>query len=504
MWPVRSVIRILLGSPSFVVLINPEGLNLIGAGVASPGRAALVLHRENALKEAAQGEHRPKPHYAGLPARARQHDKVKAEYARLNHTLSVVTRERDLAVQEKHQLQAKLENLEQVLKDSLAVLAGDKRHTRSVHFERAQYSERLQRCGLGGRPGGEAQRPTVLAAVHPRPEGSFWSLAGTAATGKPGEVNGVPQIHIHPEPSSRERVKTCGAHPTSVVRLQSQPTGTSYEAVSSVWSREHPGGFPGAPGWPHTRSSTVDDLAQCVLWPLGGAGKVGGESERGAGRGDPGYRSLRGTRLTHLSPAQHMREAAERRQQLELEHEQALAVLSAKQQEIDLLQKCKVRELEEKCRAQSEQFSLLSRDLEEFRQHAGKIDLGGSSAAPSDSPSSPSKPFPRLMNGLAPPISKGQESSIRSHAVIGDYVRPLPLPGDKPEPLSVKPTFLSRSGGPRCRFESDPLLVFLSCLLPFSAIDLSSLTLLRARTWAPCARAGGVLLVQKDCELVST
>ncbi|XP_074212675.1 RIMS-binding protein 2 isoform X3 [Camelus bactrianus] len=174
-----------------------------------------------------------------------------------------------------------------------------------------------------------------------------------------------------------------------------------------------------------------------------------------------------------------MREAAERRQQLELEHEQALAVLSAKQQEIDLLQKaqveakkehegavqllentldsmqCKVRELEEKCRAQSEQFSLLSRDLEEFRQHAGKIDLGGSSAAPSDSPSSPSKPFPRLMNGLAPPISKGQESSIRSHAVIGDYVRPLPLPGDKPEPLSVKPTFLSRSGGPRCRFESD-------------------------------------------------
>lgn len=40
---------------------------------------------------------------------------------------------------------------------------------------------------------------------------------------------------------------------------------------------------------------------------------------------------------------QHMREAAERRQQLELEHEQALAVLNAKQQEIEVLQK--VREL---------------------------------------------------------------------------------------------------------------------------------------------------------------
>ncbi|XP_043758052.1 RIMS-binding protein 2 isoform X8 [Cervus elaphus] len=241
--------------------------------------------RENALKEAAQGDHRLRPHYAGLPARARQLDKVKAEYARLKHTLTIVTRERDLAVKEKHQLQAKLENLEQVLK--------------------------------------------------------------------------------------------------------------------------------------------------------------------------------------------HMREAAERRQQLELEHEQALAILNAKQQEIDLLQKaqveakkehegavqlleCKVRELEEKCRTQSEQFSLLSRDLEQFRQHAGKIDLLGSSPVASlDVPSSPSKSFPRFMNGLAPSIGKGQESALGSRTVVGEYIRPLPLPGDKPEPLSVKPTFLSRSSGPRCRFESD-------------------------------------------------
>lgn len=44
---------------------------------------------------------------------------MKAEYARLKHTLTIVTRERDLAVKEKHQLQAKLENLEQVLKVGL-------------------------------------------------------------------------------------------------------------------------------------------------------------------------------------------------------------------------------------------------------------------------------------------------------------------------------------------------------------------------------------------------
>ncbi|XP_069921842.1 RIMS-binding protein 2 isoform X9 [Oryctolagus cuniculus] len=161
-----------------------------------------------------------------------------------------------------------------------------------------------------------------------------------------------------------------------------------------------------------------------------------------------------------------MREAADRRQQLELEHEQALAVLSAKQQEIDLLQKAqveakkehegavrllesKVRELEQKCRTQSEQFDLLSRDLEKFRQHAGHIHLLGSAAA-----ASLDKPLPQFLNGLAPPTGRGQESTARGCSVIGGYARPLPLPGDKPPPLSVKPTFPSPSGGPRCRFES--------------------------------------------------
>ncbi|XP_025257884.1 RIMS-binding protein 2 isoform X2 [Theropithecus gelada] len=168
-----------------------------------------------------------------------------------------------------------------------------------------------------------------------------------------------------------------------------------------------------------------------------------------------------------------MREAAERRQQLELEHEQALAVLSAKQQEIDLLQKAqveakkehegavrllesKVRELEEKCRTQSEQFNLLSRDLEKFRQHAGKIDLlGGSTVAPLDVSTAPGKPFPQFVNGLATSLGKGQESAIGGGSAIGEYIRPLPQPGDSPEPLPAKPTFLSRSGSPRCRSESD-------------------------------------------------
>ncbi|XP_045315459.1 RIMS-binding protein 2 isoform X1 [Leopardus geoffroyi] len=298
MRPIHKVICILLGGISSVVLINSERSPLVGAGTASLGGrlwsctvSMMRASREKELKDAIQGKHHLRPHYAGLPARGWQPHKVKTEHAWLQHVLAIVTRERDLAVKEKRQLQAKLENLEQVLK--------------------------------------------------------------------------------------------------------------------------------------------------------------------------------------------HMREAAERRQQLELEHEQALAVLHAKQQEIDLLQKAqveakkkhegavqllenaldsmqsKVRELEEKCRTQSEQFSLLSQDLERLRQHAGKIDLLGVSPGVSVDVPAPGKPFPQFMNGLSPSIGKGQESTVGSRAVTGDYIRPLPLPGDKPEPLPIKPTFLSRSASPRCRFESD-------------------------------------------------
>uniref|UniRef100_A0A8V0ZLX3 RIMS-binding protein 2 n=1 Tax=Gallus gallus TaxID=9031 RepID=A0A8V0ZLX3_CHICK len=171
----------------------------------------------------------------------------------------------------------------------------------------------------------------------------------------------------------------------------------------------------------------------------------------------------------------HMREAAERRQQLELEHEQALAVLNAKQQEIELLQKAqveakkehegavqlleaKVRELEEKCRTQSEQFNLLSRELEKFRQQAGKIDLLSSNPlTSSDISGSPSKSLSQLMNGIATSLGKGHESPSGSRCVISEFIRPLQISGDKPEQLSVKPTFLSksRSDTPRCRFDSD-------------------------------------------------
>ncbi|XP_034397772.1 RIMS-binding protein 2 [Cyclopterus lumpus] len=156
-----------------------------------------------------------------------------------------------------------------------------------------------------------------------------------------------------------------------------------------------------------------------------------------------------------------MREAAERRQQLELEHEQALAVLNAKQQEIEVLQKAqveakkehegavhlleaKVRELEEKCRSQSEQFNLLSKELEKFRLQTGKFDiLSADPLTVCESPGSPNKTLSQLLNGLAAPIGKGNEAPT-SRSLISEFIRPLQISGDKPELLSVKPTFLTR------------------------------------------------------------
>ncbi|NWH36537.1 RIMB2 protein, partial [Chloropsis hardwickii] len=167
-----------------------------------------------------------------------------------------------------------------------------------------------------------------------------------------------------------------------------------------------------------------------------------------------------------------MREAAERRQQLELEHEQALAVLNAKQQEIELLQKAqveakkehegavqlleaKVRELEEKCRTQSEQFNLLSRELERLCWCCGYSALLGQAGVCAGCVGLPALVIESTLPASC--CSQSHESPSGSRCVISEFIRPLQISGDKPEQLSVKPTFLSksRSGTPRCRFDSD-------------------------------------------------
>lgn len=76
----------------------------------------------------------------------------------------------------------------------------------------------------------------------------------------------------------------------------------------------------------------------------------------------------------------------------------------------------KVRELEEKCRTQSEQFNLLSKELEKFRLQAGKLDiLSSSQLTGSDSPGSPTKPLTlsQLLNGLSAPSGKGTVCTLK-------------------------------------------------------------------------------------------
>uniref|UniRef100_A0A452VDP2 TSPO associated protein 1 n=1 Tax=Ursus maritimus TaxID=29073 RepID=A0A452VDP2_URSMA len=92
----------------------------------------------------------------------------------------------------------------------------------------------------------------------------------------------------------------------------------------------------------------------------------------------------------------HMREAAQRGQRLEVEHEQARLSLQEKQEEVRRLQQAqaeakrehegavqllevlaqvRVRELEGQCRSQTERFSLLAQELQAFRLHPGPLDL---------------------------------------------------------------------------------------------------------------------------------
>lgn len=64
----------------------------------------------------------------------------------------------------------------------------------------------------------------------------------------------------------------------------------------------------------------------------------------------------------------------------------------------------KVRDLEEKCRSQSEQFGLLSQELEKFRLQASKVDLAGSNLLNNPALSV-------LTNGVGLTTERGEEHS---------------------------------------------------------------------------------------------
>uniref|UniRef100_A0AAR2KRA3 RIMS-binding protein 2 n=1 Tax=Pygocentrus nattereri TaxID=42514 RepID=A0AAR2KRA3_PYGNA len=109
-----------------------------------------------------------------------------------------------------------------------------------------------------------------------------------------------------------------------------------------------------------------------------------------------------------------MREAAEQKQQLEAEHEQALAVLNSKQQEIQLLQKVRntqcmtqlsIQDLEQKWRSQSAKCNILSKELEKFHLESDTVEFPAS-----DLQHSPHKRLRNFLNGLHSHTGKGKQS----------------------------------------------------------------------------------------------
>ncbi|KAM8742892.1 RIMS-binding protein 2 isoform 5-T8 [Acanthopagrus schlegelii] len=149
-----------------------------------------------------------------------------------------------------------------------------------------------------------------------------------------------------------------------------------------------------------------------------------------------------------------MHEAVELKQQLQIEHEQALVALHIKQKEINQLQKVKVRDLEQQCRSQSEHYQQLSKELLNFRLQSETADiLKIKPTSTSQSPLSQEKKLPQVIFGLKPQPETGDESAANTPLLISQFLPCTPQTGDRerPELLSVKSSTVTtdRPNSPR-------------------------------------------------------
>uniref|UniRef100_A0A671TP56 RIMS-binding protein 2 n=1 Tax=Sparus aurata TaxID=8175 RepID=A0A671TP56_SPAAU len=150
----------------------------------------------------------------------------------------------------------------------------------------------------------------------------------------------------------------------------------------------------------------------------------------------------------------HMHEAVELKQQLQIEHEQALVALHIKQKEINQLQKVKVRDLEQQCRSQSEHYQQLSKELLNFRLQSETADiLKIKPTSTSQRPLSQEKKLSQVIFGLKPQPETGDESAANTPLLISQFLPCTPQTGDRerPELLSVKSSTVTtdRPNSPR-------------------------------------------------------
>ncbi|KAF0031344.1 hypothetical protein F2P81_015899 [Scophthalmus maximus] len=134
----------------------------------------------------------------------------------------------------------------------------------------------------------------------------------------------------------------------------------------------------------------------------------------------------------------HMHEAVERKQRLQIEHERALVALHTKQKQIHQLQKVNVRDLEQKCRSQSEHFHQLSKDLLNFGLQSDTGDI--LKINPSRIPLSPDKKLPRVVVGFEAQPEKGNENVANTPLLISQFLSCTPETGgqERLRLLSVK------------------------------------------------------------------
>ncbi|XP_068430060.1 RIMS-binding protein 2 isoform X3 [Clinocottus analis] len=156
----------------------------------------------------------------------------------------------------------------------------------------------------------------------------------------------------------------------------------------------------------------------------------------------------------------HMHEAVELKQQLQIEHEQALVALHTKQKEINQLQKVKVRDLEQRCRLQSEHFHLLSNELLNFRLRSDTVDiLQINPASTSLIPHSSEKKVSQVSVGFEAQTKTGDESAAHTPILISQFSPCTPQTGDRkrPEPPFVKSSTVTtdRPSNPRQRTPSE-------------------------------------------------
>ncbi|XP_074546074.1 RIMS-binding protein 2 isoform X2 [Halichoeres trimaculatus] len=144
----------------------------------------------------------------------------------------------------------------------------------------------------------------------------------------------------------------------------------------------------------------------------------------------------------------------ELKQQLQTEHEQASVALHTQQKEIKPLQKVRVRDVEQKCRSQSELYNQLSKELLNFHLQSDTVDIQIINPSfRSQNPLSAEKKLPQVLEGFKAQTGTGDESAANTQPLTSQFLPCTTQTGDRERPqlLPVKSSIVTtdRPSSPR-------------------------------------------------------